>query len=150
MPEDPETIADCEACNSPMDISAVAPFSNVVCPNCGEQSRVKTQFGPYTLTHRYAVGGMSMVFSAKDSTLEREVAVKILSEEYSQDQKRIDAFEEEARITASFSHPNVVRVLRTGHAFGRYYIAMELVSGGHFEHHIRERKRIPEEDLLPT
>lgn len=149
MPNDVETIAACEACDSPMDISAVAPFSNVVCPSCGHQSRVKTQFGPYTLTHRYAVGGMSMVFSATDNTLNREVAVKILSEDYSQDQKRIDAFEEEARITASFSHPNVVSVLRTGYAFGRYYIAMELVSGGHFEHHIRERQRIPEGDLLP-
>jgi len=92
---------------------------------------------------------MSMVFGAHDSTLNREVAVKILSEDYSQDEKRIQAFEEEARITASFSHPNVVRVLRTGHAFGRFYIAMELVSGGHFEHHIREKKRIPEEELLP-
>ena len=91
MPEDPETIAECKACSSPMDISAVAPFSNVVCPSCGEQSRVKTQFGPYTLTHRYAVGGMSMVFSGRDSTLNREVAVKILSEDYSKDQKRIDA-----------------------------------------------------------
>ncbi len=149
MADEVETIADCESCGSPMDISAVAPFSNVVCPICGHQSRVKTQFGPYTLTHRYAVGGMSMVFSAKDSTLNREVAVKILSEDYSQDQKRIDAFEEEARITASFSHPNVVSVLRTGYAFGRYYIAMELVPGGHFEHHIRERQRIPEADLLP-
>ena len=149
MPEDLDTIANCESCGSPMDISAVAPFSNVVCPSCGHQARVKTKFGPYTLTHRYAVGGMSMVFSGKDSTLNREVAVKILSEEYSQDEKRIKAFEEEARITASFSHPNVVSVLRTGYAFGRYYIAMELVPGGHFEHHIRERKRIPEEDLLP-
>ncbi len=149
MQGNPETIANCEACNSPMDISAVAPFSNVVCPSCGHQERVKTQFGPYTLTHRYAVGGMSMVFCARDHTLNREVAVKILSENYSQDEKRIKAFEEEARITASFSHPNVVSVLRTGHAFGRYYIAMELVPGGHFEHHIRERKRIPEEELLP-
>lgn len=149
MPEDLDTVANCESCDSPMDISAVAPFSNVVCPSCGHQARVKTKFGPYTLTRRYAVGGMSMVFSGKDSTLEREVAVKILSEEYSQDEKRIKAFEEEARITASFSHPNVVSVLRTGYAFGRYYIAMELVPGGHFEHHIRERKRIPEEDLLP-
>lgn len=132
-----------------MDVSEVAPFTNVECPNCGEHSRVKVNFGPYTLTRRYAAGGMSMVFAAHDSTLDREVAVKILSEEYSQDETRIRAFEEEARITASFSHPNVVRVLRTGRAFGRFYIAMELVPGGHFEHHIRERKRIPEEEMLP-
>ncbi len=132
-----------------MDVALVAPFSNVTCPSCGEHTRVKREFGPYTLTRRHAVGGMSMVFVAQDHTLDREVALKILSEEYSADERRITAFEEEARITASFSHPHVVRVLRTGQAFGRLYIAMELVPGGHFEHQIRERGKIPEAEMLP-
>ncbi len=131
-----------------MDVSAVAPYSNVECPHCSAHTRVKLQFGPYTLVRRYAVGGMSMVFLAHDETLDREVALKILSEEYSADERRIVAFEEEARITASFSNPNVVRVLRTGRAFGRFYIAMEFVPGGHFEHQIRERGKIPETELL--
>jgi len=149
MPPDEDIIDHCTLCNKPMDVSALAPFSNVVCPSCNEHTRVKLKFGPYQLTRRHAAGGMSMVFAAHDNTLNREVAVKILSEEFSKDETRITAFEEEARITASFSHPNVVRVLRTGHAFGRFYIAMEMVSGGHFEHHIKERGRIPEEDVLP-
>lgn len=132
-----------------MNVAAVAPFSNVTCPSCGKHTRVKREFGPYTLVRRHAVGGMSMVFVAHDDTLDREVALKILSEEYSADERRITAFEEEARITASFSHPNVVRVLTTGKAFGRLYIAMELVPGGHFEHQIRERGKIPELEMLP-
>ena len=132
-----------------MDVSEVAPFTNVECPKCGKHTRVKREFGPYTLVRRHAVGGMSMVFVARDNTLDREVALKILSETYSADERRIAAFEEEARITASFSHPNVVRVLTTGRAFGRFYIAMELVPGGHFEHQIRERGKIPEEEMLP-
>ncbi len=132
-----------------MDVSSVAPFSNVACPTCGKHTRVKREFGPYSLVRRHAVGGMSMVFVAQDDTLNREVALKILSEEYSSDERRIAAFEEEARITASFSHPHVVRVLRTGKAFGRFYIAMELVPGGHFEHQIRERGKIPEAEMLP-
>lgn len=149
MTELPETVAYCQECGTAMDISAVAPFTNVECPECGKHTRVKLEFGPYTLVRRHAVGGMSMVFAALDSTLNREVALKILSEEYSADERRITAFEEEARITASFSHPNVVRVLRTGLAFGRFYIAMELVPGGHFEHQIRERGKIPEAEMLP-
>ncbi|MEO5715520.1 MAG: serine/threonine-protein kinase [Luteolibacter sp.] len=149
MPESSENIAYCHACGSPMDVTSVAPFSNVGCPSCGKHTRVKREFGPYTLVRRHAVGGMSMVFVAQDNTLDREVALKILSEEYSADERRITAFEEEARITASFSHPHVVRVLRTGKAFGRFYIAMELVPGGHFEHQIRERGKIPEEEMLP-
>lgn len=132
-----------------MDVSQVAPFSNVECPYCRKHTRVKREFGPYTLLRRHAIGGMSVVFIAHDNTLDREVVVKILNEEYGSDEKRIGAFEEEARITASFSHPHVVRVFTTGRAFGRFYIAMELVGGGHFEHHIRERGSIPESELLP-
>jgi eukaryotic-like serine/threonine-protein kinase len=149
MPESSETIAYCHSCGSPMNVEAVAPFSNVGCPVCGKHTRVKREFGPYTLVRRHAVGGMSMVFAALDTTLDREVALKILSEDFSSDEKRIAAFEEEARITASFSHPNVVRVLTTGKAFGRLYIAMELVPGGHFEHQIQERGKIPEIEMLP-
>ena len=132
-----------------MDVSHLAPFSNVECPVCRKHTRVKREFGPYTLLRRHAIGGMSVVFIAHDNTLSREVVVKILNEEYGTDEKRIGAFEEEARITASFSHPHVVRVYTTGRAFGRFYIAMELVGGGHYEHHIRERGSIPEAELLP-
>jgi eukaryotic-like serine/threonine-protein kinase len=131
-----------------MDVGAMAPFTQVECPTCGKATRIKREFGPYTLVRRHAIGGMSMVFVARDNTLDREVAVKILSETYSANEKRIAAFEEEARMTASFSHPNVVRVLRTGRAFGRFYIAMELVPGGHFERQIEQRGKIPELEML--
>lgn len=143
-----DTIAYCHACGTAMDVSNVAPFSNVECPECQKHTRVKREFGPYTLLRRHAIGGMSMVFVGHDNTLDREVALKILSEDYSADEKRISAFEEEARITAAISHPHVVRVFKTGKAFGRFYIAMELVAGGHLEHQIRERGSLPEAEAL--
>lgn len=149
MPESAEEIAYCHACGSAMNVAPVGPFSNVACPHCGKHTRVKREFGPYTLLRRHAIGGMSVVFVAQDNTLNREVAVKILNENYSADTRRIDAFEEEARVTCSFSHPHVVRVFTTGRAFDRYYIAMELVVGGHFEHQIEERGTIPEREMLP-
>jgi tRNA A-37 threonylcarbamoyl transferase component Bud32 len=132
-----------------MDVSAVAPFTRVGCPACGEETRVKTQFGNYRLERRLAIGGMSVVFVARDTVLDREVAVKILNEDYSSDERRISAFEEEARVTASLSHPNIVRVLTTGRAFGRFFIAMELVPGGHFERYIREQGKVSEARMLP-
>ena len=49
------------------------PYTNVVCPDCGHHTRVKCELGHYLLTSRYAVGGMSMVFAARDTTLERDV-----------------------------------------------------------------------------
>ena len=148
MPVAAEEIAYCHACGSPMDVTAMGPFANVECPGCGKHTRVKREFGPYTLLRRHAIGGMSVVFVAHDNTLDREVAVKILNEVYSADARRIAAFEEEARLTASFSHPHVVRVFTTGRAFGRFFIAMEFVVGGHFEQQISERGTIPEREML--
>ncbi|MBC7980448.1 MAG: protein kinase [Armatimonadetes bacterium] len=144
-----EEIVVCYACGAPMNVADLAPYSRVVCPGCGEENRVKKQFGPYTLIRRHAIGGMSSVFVAVDGTLNREVALKILSEEFSKNEKRIAAFEQEARLTASLSHPNVVRVFTTGKAFDRFYIAMEFVPGGHFEQRINEKGLISESELLP-
>ena len=149
MPDGEAEIAYCHACGSPMDVSELGPFTNVECPGCKKHTRVKREFGPYTLLRRHAIGGMSMVFVAQDNTLEREVVLKILSEEYSADEKQIAAFEEEARITAAIAHPHVVRVFTTGRAFGRFFIAMEFVTGGHYEGHIRDKGSIPEAEALP-
>jgi hypothetical protein len=149
MKRSAQTITHCHACAAAMDVGAQPPFAKVSCPHCGAANRVKREFGPYTLLRRHAVGGMSMVFAARDATLDREVAVKILSEEYSADERRIAAFEREAQLTAALSHPHVVRVFTTGHAFGRFYIAMEMVPGGHLEQRISEQGKIPEAEMLP-
>ena len=85
MSETDDTIAYCHACGTAMDVDKVAPFSNVECPSCKKHTRVKREFGPYTLLRRHAIGGMSMVFVGHDNTLDREVAIKILSEDYSAD-----------------------------------------------------------------
>ena len=110
--------------------------------------RVKKQFGSYELTARHAVGGMSLVFVAHDDTLNRDVAVKILNEEYSASEIRSAQFENEARLTAAVSHPNVVRLYTVGKAFERFYIAMELIEGKSLEALIAERGALPEEEIL--
>jgi len=149
MSETQEDIVLCFACGNAMSVAGLPPYTRVACPTCGEENRIKKQFGPYTVTKRHAVGGMSSVFAGIDTTLNREVALKILSEEYSKDEKRIAAFEDEARLTASFSHPHVVKILTTGRAFGLFYIAMEFVPGGHLEHRIYERGKLTEAEVLP-
>jgi len=111
--------------------------------------RVKCELDQYVLKKRQGVGGMSLVFAAKDVNLGRNVAIKILNETYSMDAKRIQQFEQEAMITAGISHPHVVRVYTVGQAFNRYYIAMELVTGQSLESVMAERGAIPEDELLP-
>ena len=142
-------IAHCSSCGCKMDISAMDPYTNVVCPDCGHHTRVKCELGHYLLTSRHAVGGMSMVFGARDTTLERDVAIKILNEEYSRDAKRMEEFEREAKITAALSHAHIVRVFTVGKSFGHYYIAMEMVPGDNLEQKISKEGAIGEEEMLP-
>lgn len=143
-----ENLAQCEACGCVMDVSMMQPFANVECPDCKTHNRVKVNVGNYILSQAQGVGGMSLVFRAKDHTLGREVAIKILNESYSMDAKRIEQFEKEAQITAAISHPHVVRVYTVGQAYQRFYIAMELVPGDSLEQKMANERILDEKDIL--
>jgi len=143
-----ENLAQCEACGCVMDVSMMQPFTNVECPNCKTHNLVKVNVGNYVLSKAQGVGGMSLVFRAKDHTLGREVAIKILNENYSMDAKRIEQFEKEAQITAAISHPHVVRVYTVGQAYQRFYIAMELVPGDSLEQKMANEGALNEKDIL--
>jgi eukaryotic-like serine/threonine-protein kinase len=93
-------------------------------------------------------GGMSRVFEAEDSTLGRRVALKILNRTYSRDAARMAQFQNEATITASVTHPNVIKLYTVGFDQGYFYIAMELVSGGTLEQLIQKQGQVPEKDAL--
>ena len=140
-------VENCSSCNEAMDVSALAPYTNVKCPNCGVESHVKCQLGGYRILRRQGLGGMSVVFAAEDSTLGRRVAIKLLNEDFSKDEKRIQEFEKEAKITAAISHPNVVRVYTVGQAYSRYYIAMELVDGDSLEQMMNQPDVLDEQML---
>ena len=143
-----ENIDHCEACGCAMDVTVMQPFTNVECPQCKTHNRVKVDIGSYILKQRQGVGGMSLVFAAVDKTLGREVAIKILNENYSMDAKRTEQFEQEAKITAAISHPHVVRVYTVGKAFQRFFIAMELVPGDSLEQKMHAEGALPESDVL--
>ncbi|MDB4271279.1 serine/threonine protein kinase [Akkermansiaceae bacterium] len=138
----------CSGCKEELDVTTFEPFSNVICPYCGVETRVKRQLGNYYLERRYAIGGMSVVYLATDQTLDREVAVKVLNEDYSADETRVAAFESEARLTAAVNHPNVVQVYTVGRAYDRFYLVMELIGGQSFEAVMGERGALPEDEVL--
>lgn len=143
-------ITQCPHCLNEMDVTNIAPFTQVQCPHCGTQSRVNTRMGNFELQSRLGIGGMSIVFAAIDSTLDRPVAVKILNETYSANTQRAERFETEARVMASVSHPNIVKVYTVGVEYNRYFIAMELISGANLERMIMDRGELDEEFCLRT
>jgi eukaryotic-like serine/threonine-protein kinase len=85
--------------------------------------------GRYQLGDRLGSGGMSSVYRAQDRVLERTVAVKILAEHLSDDDKFVARFRREALAVAKLIHPNIVQVYDTGVDHDRHYIVMEYVEG---------------------
>ena len=83
----------------------------------------------YRIEDRLGSGGMSSVFRATDTILERTVAVKILAEHLSDDERFVARFRREALAVAKLVHPNIVQVYDTGIDSDRHYIVMEYVRG---------------------
>ena len=83
----------------------------------------------YRLIEKIGEGGMGVVWKALDTTLDREVAIKILPEAFSTDPERLARFEREAKLLASLNHPNIAAVYSIHEADGLRFLAMELVAG---------------------
>jgi eukaryotic-like serine/threonine-protein kinase len=85
--------------------------------------------GRYRLEAKLGSGGMSTVYLARDQTLDRQVAVKVMHREMSEQADQLERFRQEARSVAKFSHPNVVSVIDAGEDGGHPYIVFEYVEG---------------------
>ncbi|HWF50597.1 MAG TPA: protein kinase [Solirubrobacteraceae bacterium] len=98
--------------------------------------------GRYRLDARIAAGGMSTVFRAFDETLERQVAIKLMSREVSADSDQLERFRREARAVAQLNHPHIVGVIDAGEDEGRPYIVFEYVEGETLKERIRRHGRL--------
>ncbi|MBW3574470.1 MAG: Stk1 family PASTA domain-containing Ser/Thr kinase [Actinobacteria bacterium] len=99
----------------------------------------------YELHRRIARGGMADVFLARDSLLDRPVAVKVLFPEFATDPTFVQRFRREAQAAANLSHPNIVSVYDWGEEGGTYFIVMEYVEGPSLAQLIRDEGRIEPE-----
>lgn len=103
------------------------------------QMEGKRLSGRYEILNRIGGGGMAVVYKAKDMSLHRNVAVKILSESLSNDSEFIRRFSREAQAAASLSHPNIVNVYDVGRDGYTHFIVMELVEGPTLKQYIQEQ-----------
>jgi serine/threonine protein kinase len=104
----------------------------------------------YRLDRRLGAGGMSTVFLATDTVLERAVAIKLLAEHLAEDEDFVARFRREALAAARLQHPNVVQVFDSGEDSGshRHYIVMEYVDGPSAADILREEKRLDLEEAV--
>jgi serine/threonine-protein kinase len=95
----------------------------------------------YELKDRLGHGGMATVYSARDLKLERDVAIKLLADNFAGDDEVRRRFSREARLAAKLDHPNIVQVFDVGEDDGRPFIVMEQVEGGTLDDRLSGRRR---------
>jgi len=106
-----------------------------------------TKLSHYEIIYQLGKGGMGEVYQAKDTKLGRDVAIKVLPEEFAQDADRIARFQREAKLLASLNHPNIAAIHGLEEVDGTNFLVMELVEGNTLDERIKSGS-IPVEETL--
>ena len=104
--------------------------------------------GRYEIEELVGHGGMSSVYKAHDSLLERNVALKVLHEQYNADEDFVERFKREARSVAQLQHPNIVTVIDRGEEEGRQYIVFEYIDGENLKELVVRKGRLDVREAL--
>ena len=107
-----------------------------------------TRLGVYEVTAKIGEGGMGEVYQARDTTLDRDVALKVLPEAFTSDPDRRARFEREAKVLASLNHPNIGSIYGLEEAEGVKALVLELVEGPTLADRIKKGP-IPIDEALP-
>lgn len=131
----------CPHCHNPIELLDDSSFANVDCPSCGSHfSLVDNEttvtlrgesyysIGHFQLIEKLGIGQFGTVWKAKDTELDRTVAIKVPRKDQLSDPER-EQFLREARAAAQLRHPNIVTVHEVGREDGTIYIASDYVQG---------------------
>jgi serine/threonine protein kinase len=111
---------------------------------------VERTFDHFVVVETLGVGGMGTVYKARDTQLDRFVALKLLRTDLGGEVDHNARLQQEARIAASVNHPSVVQVFDSGTDHGQFYVVMELVDHGSLDDLMTLQPRVPEEQVLGT
>ncbi len=107
-----------------------------------------TTLGPYSVTAKIGQGGMGEVGRARDTKLDRDVALKVLPDVFAEDPERLARFQREARVLASLNHPNIASIYGLEESEGVRALVLELVEGPTLAERIAQGA-IPVDEALP-
>jgi serine/threonine protein kinase len=108
-----------------------------------------TKLGPYEIVSPLGAGGMGEVYRARDTKLNRDVALKVLPESLAHDAERMARFEREAQVLASLNHPNIAAIYGLEESGPTRALVMELVEGQTLSEVVGARRAVPLQDALP-
>ncbi len=145
----PLRMVTCGGCGAKVFIPGdLAPLATTPCPKCKQKVMMPMLLRQFELRSPIASGGMGTVYRAFDTTLEREVAVKMMKQELLNDAKAMDSFYREARACASLNHTNIIHIYTFNELDGQRYLVMELADRGSLDTRITRQGRLPELDIL--
>ena len=130
----------CEKCKKDFAVNREEAGKEVACPKCENIIAVPESgvapgvvLGDFLIEDTIASGGMGVVYLARQISLDRQVALKVLQNKHTDDKEYVESLYREARAAAKISHPNVVQAYAIGEEDGIFYFAMELVRGDTFK-----------------
>ena len=145
----------CNHCRALLELDDVQPGEIVQCPTCLSPVAVpesvtspRALLGDFVIKNLIGNGGMGTVYLAHQITLDRDVALKVLHADFSDDTAFIQNFINEARAAASLNHPNIVQAVAVNCDEGRWYFAMEYIDGNTLKQMLEQNGRIPERQML--
>ncbi len=142
------TTQPCWVCGTVLDASGDEPLSRLICPKCGQKTLVQRSFDHFVPVETLGVGGMGTVYKARDTRLERYVALKLLRRDLGSEEEHSTKLQEEARIAAFVNHPNVIQIFSLGTDHGQFYVVMELIDHGSLDDLMEVQGRVPEYQVL--
>ncbi|MBA3711402.1 MAG: protein kinase [Pyrinomonadaceae bacterium] len=121
-------LSSLDSAESFMETPAVAKVADMIEAETKQLEQGKC-FGHYEIIRRIGSGGMGEVYLAKDQKLDRQVAVKILNEEFNRDESNLQRFISEAKAASALNHPNILVIHEIGEADDAHFIVSEFIKG---------------------
>ena len=141
--ENRDTARFCDGCGGSLDATIVKPAGDP------ELDAIRAAFDErYLVESLLGRGGMGSVYKAKERTLERYVALKIIPQSRNSDTQFVERFRREARLAARLRHPRIVSIHEVGSLGGYHYFSMDFIEGGTLRSVVQRRHVLPSEDAI--
>ena len=132
----------------PPNIAPDDPIAHAMSVRRNADGSVETVFGPYDILGEIARGGMGIVYRARQRSLKRIVALKVMKEGENASEKQIRRFKRETEAAAKLQHPNIVAVHEVGCHEGFHYFTMDLIEGDPLDAIVKRGEKMPVERVL--
>jgi serine/threonine protein kinase/tetratricopeptide (TPR) repeat protein len=132
----------------PQNLAADDPIAHAMSVRTNADGSVETVFGPYDIIGEIARGGMGIVYRARQRSLKRIVALKVMKEGENASEKQIRRFKRETEAAAKLQHPNIVAVHEVGCHEGFHYFTMDLIEGEPLDAICKRGEKMPVERVL--